>query len=545
MSPDSEPTPVSLILGIAAWAVVAVLAAMIAPYVALSLYAFFTIDDIVLYENVKTLGVLGTIDWYYRISIARFTTVSISATIAAAPQFLGLNPWTWLKIWSLSSFAILFMGLWMMIRTMLPGLRASGTLILVLLPMAPLMAFPYERTGDLKVLSENSMPWVLSIYTTSAGVFALLMAFMVMAMEAMDRPKGARVMAGSLLALSFFLFTGMHELQLAAMGLFLASLLWVASRWAGRERLSSFAPLCWIRVGRALRDEFDTRFFNRMFFWLCILWVLSTVIQLMAPSTLLRQQYLPARMSLPEALWQGMGETAELFGEMFDTSQPEFLLSLLAAFAITRVLGPRRSLAIRNRFLLVPIVVPLSVGWIGISLNIMQEGGINIRSQYYALLLSYIATLCLAVYAAAALPPMIPRKAWLGIGGLLVAAVVYKTSDNPLHREAVNQALGSGLNYARGIAHRVERLTYATGDVAYVPELESPPSWVQPVVRGQQSGTVLYFNSKLAIAYGKKGVAFYTCRPPTTEADCDRIVNPAAKALAEAEAAAKAASASE
>ena len=293
MSPDSEPTPVSLILGIAAWAVVAVLAAMIAPYVALSLYAFFTIDDIVLYENVKTLGVPGTIDWYYRISIARFSTVSISATIAAATQFLGLNPWTWLKIWSLSSFAILFAGLWVLIRTMVPRLSASGTLILILLPMAPLMAFPYERTGDLKVLSENTMPWVLSIYTTSAGMFALLIAFMIMTMEAMDQPRRARFVAGGLLAGSFFFFTGMHELQLVAMGLFLPALLWVTSRWAGRERLSKFAPLCWIRVGRALRDEFDTRFFNRTFFWLCVLWVLSAVIQLAAPSTLLRQQYLP------------------------------------------------------------------------------------------------------------------------------------------------------------------------------------------------------------------------------------------------------------
>jgi hypothetical protein len=367
-------------------------------------------------------------------------------------------------------------------------------------------------------------------------MFALLIAFMIMTMEAMDQPRRARFVAGGLLAGSFFFFTGMHELQLVAMGLFLPALLWVTSRWAGRERLSKFAPLCWIRVGRALRDEFDTRFFNRTFFWLCVLWVLSAVIQLAAPSTLLRQQYLPAKMSLPAALWQGLGETADLFGDIFSSSRPEFLLSLLAAIAIMRVLGPRRSLTVRNRFLLVPIIVPLSVGWVGISLNVMQEGGINIRSQYYVLLLTYVATLCLAVYAAAALPPIIPRKVWLCVGGLLIAAVVYKTSDNPLHREAVNQALGSGLDYARGVALRVDRLTYAAGDVAYVPELETPPSWVQPVVRGHQSGTVLYFNTKLAIAYGKTTVAFYSCRPPTTEADCDRILDPFAKALAEAEA---------
>jgi len=538
MTQPPEPSPVSLISQITIWMVVAVLAALVAPYIALSLYGFFNLDDVVFYEKVKTLGVLGTIDWYYRISIARFSVLLLSTIIAAITLVIHLNPLIWLKIWCLSSFAILFGSLWVLIRTMVPRLSTSGAIIFVLLPLAPLMAFAYEQTGDFPelIMSENILPWVLSIYTTGPAVFALLMATMVVAMETDEQVYSTRVQAcfwvltrgaGWLLALVFFFLTGMHELFLIAMGLFLALLMWVTSKRSRGAPFSRFAPFRWMRIGRALREDYDRPFFVGMIFWLGVLLVVSSVIQLAAPSTLLRQEYLPAQSDLFTALWRGVFKLADLYAEMFSWSQPEFLLSLVAVFAIIRTQTPRRSLAARNSLLLPSIIVPLSVGWVGISLNLMQEDGINGRTQYFTLLLTYISVFCLAVYTAAALPPrFISRKAWLALGVLSIAGVIYGVSANPRHREAVKQALGSGTEYARGAARRVDQIWRTTGDTAYVSELVAAPTWVSMIGRGTTIATLKYFNAELAIIFNKKKVVFYSCRPPTSEANCDRIIHP-------------------
>lgn len=510
MTPFSEQTASRLLPTHGVMAFFAILLSL--PYVAISTYGFPTLDDIVMYARVKTDGFWPTMVWFYEVVSGRFSVFFAHGALARLVDWIGGNPWDWIRLSAVVDQGFIALAQGLFIRTLLPRLAWPLVVAIAAISLAALPPFhdTANRQDPLLAGAGSEVLWsmVLAIYGVSYALYVLFLALFVRSV-ADGALSWTRLTAT---AAVFFVYSMSHEVTLVPMGAFLVLVLASAVRWSRAEHsLSVHAPWSGLRVRLALRPRFDHPRFILALAILGALLCAAAAIQVLSPSVAARGTYWPAQMTVLEALGRALPVVLETVATLFNPRRPLVVLLCAGVFLIARTTPPRPSLAGAGRhFLLLPAAVFLLVVLVATMASMVMTGRPIPRVQNYLYGYGLIAGMSLAVYLANTirLPWITPERA-ATLAPVAFAALLVAFLAEPRYRLAVEVAVGPGFTYARDIAARVDALAAAKGGTVGIPELTQPPPLVQPVVHFPD--TELYFQSLLAKAFGRDKVNFLPC----------------------------------
>ena len=497
---------------LASWLMATIAVVILLPYVALSTYGFFTLDDLVLYTRVQDNGLLDTILWYYNVVSGRVPVFFIHGLLSFIVDLVGGNPWFWNRVSSVLYFIFLVGSFSFFFRTLLPAISWPLAVVLGTLPYAALMTFqnPFNEQNEVLAgaASEQLWTYVLAIYGVSFAMYVAFISGFLIFLTKKNLSSAYSIFICTL----FFIFSMTHEISIIPLGFFLIFVFLLSLDYrATGKRFSHVLPLSNVRIGVAIRPDFDNRLFILVILAMGCLLILSALIQVLSPSVAARDSYWPARMSIIDSFLTIIPMIGEFFRKMFNFEKPFMWLLFGLFFFVARTTSLRKGLQGRNRkFLLIPVIVFLIILVVGMTTSMIMASQPIPRVQHYLMSYGVVAVSCLAIFSANIL-----KLYWLSkkmasiISVIIFAGIVVAFAAEPWYRLAVDVAVDEGYEYSQGIAKREEILSSGRNQVVRINEIELPPPFVQPVIHW--ADTEIYFQELLAKSFGQRKVLFVPC----------------------------------